>query len=218
MKKINVTIEVTSPIHLSSGRANVSLDADIVHDALGFPYFPAKRFKGLLYESALEIFEMFELSGLDTKNLAPLEEIFHRHSSGDVQLIVPNFFIFPIDEYENFSDEWKYLLATYPEIFTPEEILRSFTSVRYQTKLEDGVAADRSLRNLRVLDAGTKFFGEILVRNADKKVLNVLALAFKNLSAAGMKRNRGFGQIKCSADFGGATADELAQKFFAKEA
>ena len=218
MAEIDVTIEVVSPIHLSSGQANVNVDAEIIHDALGFPYFPAKRFKGLLYESALEISEMFALSGLDTKRLSPLEKIFHRHSSSDVQLIVPNFFMRPIDEYEKFCAEWKYLLATYPEIFTPEDVLNSFTSLRYQTKLENGVAADGSLHNMRVLDAGIKFFGRVVVLNANEKVFNLLALAIKNLSAAGMKRNRGFGQIKCSADFGGTTSDKLVQKFFARGA
>ena len=100
MAELDVTIEVLSPIHLNSGQADVNVDAEIVHDAQGFPYFPAKRFKGLLYESALEVVEMFELSGLDTENLASLEEIFHRHSESDIQLIVPNFYILPAVEYD----------------------------------------------------------------------------------------------------------------------
>ena len=200
MAEFDVTIEILSPIHLSSGRADVTIDAEIVHDALGFPYFPAKRFKGLLYESALEVFEMFELSGLDTKNLSPLEEIFHRQSTSAIQPIVPNFYIRPAEEYQKFCAEWKYLQTTYPEIFTAAEVLNSYTSIRYQTKLENGLAAEGSLHNMRVLDDGIKFFGKITLLNADDKVLNVLALAIKNLSAAGMKRNRGFGRIKCMAN------------------
>ena len=219
MAEFDVTIEILSPIHLSSGRADVTIDAEIVHDALGFPYFPAKRFKGLLYESAVEVFEMFELSGLDTKNLSPLEEIFHRQSTSAIQLIVPNFYIRPAKEYQAFCAEWKYLQATYPEIFTAAEVLNAYTSIRYQTRLEDGIAAEVSLHNMRVLDDVEKFYGKITLLNADDKVLNVLALAIKNLSAAGMKRNRGFGRIKCTATFnGGLTSDELAEKFFAKGA
>ena len=30
--------------------------------------------------------------------------------------------------------------------------------------------------------------------------MNLLALAIKNLTCAGMKRNRGFGRLKCTAD------------------
>ena len=200
MAEFDVTIEILSPIHLSSGQADVTVDAEIIHDAQGFPYFPAKRFKGLLYESALEVLEMFELSGLDTENLSPLEKIFHRHSSSEVQLIVPNFYIKPAAEYQDFCAEWKYLQVTYPEIFTAAEVLNALTSIRYQTKLDNGIAAEGSLHNMRVLDDGIKFFGRITLLNADKKVLNLLALAIKNLTCAGLKRNRGFGRLKCTAD------------------
>lgn len=217
MAEIDVTIEILSPIHLSSGQADVTVDAEIIHDEFGFPYFPAKRFKGLLCESALEILEMFELSGLDTKNLSSLEKIFHRQSKSEVQLIVPNFYILPAEDYQNFCAEWKYLQTTYPEIFTAADVLNSCTSIRYQTKLENGIAADGSLHNMRTLDEGTKFFGTMTLLNADEKILNLLALAIKNLSGAGLKRNRGFGRIKCTANFGGGeTSESLAEKFFAE--
>lgn len=218
MAEIDVTIEISSPIHLGSGQADVNVDAEIVHDAFGFPYFPGKRFKGLLYESALEIWEMFELSGLDGDKLSPLENIFHRHSESEVQLIVPNFFIQPLDEYENFCKEWNFLEKNYSEIFTPKKVLNSFTSLRYQVRLENGIEAKGSLRNLRVLDASLKFFGRITALNADEKVLNLLALAIKNLSSAGTKRNRGFGRIKCSAVFDGKSTDELIKEIFAEVA
>lgn len=218
MAKIDVTIKILSPIHLGSGQANVNIDADIVHDEFGFPYFPAKRFKGLLYESALEVVEMFELSGLTGARASTLEKIFHRKSESDVQLVVPNFYILPAAEYENLCAEWKYLQYRYPEIFTTTEILNAFTSLRYQTKLEDGVAADGSLHNLRVLDDGLKFFGSITLLNADDEIVNLLALAIKNLQAAGTKRNRGFGRIECAATFDGTDSDELVRKFLAKVA
>ena len=214
-KSIDVTIKILSPIHLGSGQADVNLDAEIVHDALGFPYFPAKRFKGLLYESAVEISEMLELSGLGAKDLL-LEKIFHRHSTSDVQLIVPNFYIRPLAKYEKICAEWKSLQENYRGIFTASDVLNSFTSLRYQTKLTGGVAEKGSLRNLRVLDAGTEFFGRITLLRPDAEIINLLALAMKNLSCAGTKRNRGFGQIKCTAKFGKVTSDELVKKFFAR--
>ena len=215
--EIDVTIKVLSPIHLSSGRADVTVDAEIVHDALGFPYFPAKRFKGLLYESALEVAEMFRLSGLE--GLPPLESIFHRKSEGAVQLIVPNFYVLPAKKYEGFCVQWRYLQTEYPDIFTANEVLKSYTAIRYQTRLEKGVAADGSLHNMRVLDAGTEFFGQITLLHADSDILNLLALAMKNLNVAGMKRNRGFGRISCTATFGdGSTSTTRVEKFFARRA
>lgn len=218
MATIDVTIKILSPIHLGSGQADVNVDAEIVHDEFGFPYFPGKRFKGLLYESALEVVEMFELSRLAAVKSSTLEKIFHRKSESNVQLVVPNFYIRPRAEYENFCAEWKYLQWKYPEIFTAFDVLNEFTSLRYQTRLTDGVAAKGSLRNLRVLDAGLEFFGEVTLLNADKEIVNLLALAIKNLTAAGTKRNRGFGRIKCTATFDGKDFDKLVRNFLAKVA
>ena len=42
--------------------------------------FPAKIFKGLLYESAVEIFEIFELAEMKSENLAEPEIFFHKFS------------------------------------------------------------------------------------------------------------------------------------------
>lgn len=218
MATIDVTIKILSPIHLGSGQANVNVDADIVRDEFGFPYFPGKRFKGLLYESALEVVEMFELSRLAGARSSTLEKIFHRQSDSDIRLVVPNFYILPAAEYETFCAEWKYLQWHYPEIFTATDVLNAFTSLRYQTKLENGVADKHTLRNLRVLDADTEFFGAMTLLNADEEIRDLLALAIKNLQTAGTKRNRGFGRIKCTASFDGTDSDKLVRKILAKVA
>lgn len=222
MAGIDVRIKVETPLHLGSGQADINLDAEIVHDEFGLPYFPAKRFKGLLYESAVEIFEMFELAKMNTKNLANPENIFHRYSddSGnveDVQVIVPNFYICPLDEYQKLCEDWSYLQTKYKEIFRPSDVLKNFTSIRYQTKLENGVAAKGSLHNLNVLNAGIEFCGKIEILNCDDKVLNLMALALKNLKSAGTKRNRGFGRITCAANFENVeTLETVINKFFEK--
>ena len=223
MAEIDVRIKVETPLHLGSGQADVNLDAEIVHDDLGFPYFPAKRFKGLLYESAVEIFEMFELAGMNTENLVMPNNLFHRFSDdggnvSEMKIIVPNFYICPIDEYQKLREDWSYLQSEYKEIFRPSDVLKNFTSIRYQTKLENGVAATGSLHNLNVLNAGLKFFGKIILLNADFRVINLFALALKNLSSVGTKRNRGFGRIICTADFeNDATVETVIKKFFAED-
>lgn len=222
MAKLDVKITVESPLHLGSGQANVNIDAEIVHDAFGLPYFPAKRFKGLLYESAVEVFEMFELAGMETKNLDTPENLFHRFSDdsgkvSEVQIIVPNFYICPLADYQKLCDDWHYLQNEYKEIFSPADVLKSFTSIRYQTKLENSIAADGSLHNLNVLNAGTEFFGTIEILNCNDEVLNLIALAMKNLTAAGTKRNRGFGRITCTANFENDSVETFVEKFFEKE-
>ena len=204
MAEFEVIIKVESPLHLGSGQADVNIDAEIIHDAFGLPYFPAKRFKGLLYESAVEVYEMFELAGVDTKNLATPKNLFHRFSDdngkvSEIQIIVPNFYL---KDYEKLCADWKYLQNEYKEIFRPADVLKNFTSIRYQTKLENGIVAKSSLRNLNVLNAGTEFFGTLEILNYNDEVLNLLALAAKNLTFAGTKRNRGFGKISCKINFG----------------
>lgn len=57
MKQYDVTIQLMSPLQLSGGQADVNVDIDMLVDAMGIPYIPAKRFRGVLYESALEVVE-----------------------------------------------------------------------------------------------------------------------------------------------------------------
>ena len=199
MAEFAVTIKIESPLHLGSGQADVNLDAEIVHDAFGLPYFPAKRFKGLLYESAVEVYEMFELAGMNTEKLANPENLFHKFSDdagnvSAVQIIVPNFYL---KDYQKLCADWKFLQKKYPAIFRPADVLKTFTSIRYQTELENGIAKKGSLHNLNVLNAGTEFFGKLEILNHTDEVLNLIALAIKNLTFAGTKRNRGFGRISC---------------------
>ncbi len=70
-----VRIKTESPLCLNSGKADVNVDADIVHDALGLPYFPGKRLRGLLYESAVEVVEMAELCEKNFVERKTVEEV-----------------------------------------------------------------------------------------------------------------------------------------------
>ena len=51
-----LTIQLLSPTMLMSGQ-DVNTDSTIVHDRYGIPFIPAKRVRGVLYESALEVAE-----------------------------------------------------------------------------------------------------------------------------------------------------------------
>ncbi len=195
----DVTIHTVSPIHLGSGREDVNLDAEVVADACGLPYFPARRFKGLLYESALEVTEMAELAGGRFASPELLEELFHHSSESQVQLTVPNFYLKAEGGYETISREWRSLMERYPGVFRPSDVLETYTSIRYQTRLEDGVAKDGSLHNMRVVNAGLDFTGTLELTDSTEAHVRLLALALRNLSIAGMKRSRGLGRISCRA-------------------
>ena len=218
--RIDVKIEVLSPIHLSSGQANVNVDAEVMHEANGLPYLPAKRFKGLLYESALEVTEMFERCGSDVNYSELLEKLFHHKSDNEnIQLIVSNFYLKPAKEYEIMSRAFSQLEKQFPELLTPTDVLNQFTSIRYQTKLQDGVAANTSLHNMSVVNAGIFIYGTMELVGEDlESCLELLAMAARNLTMAGMKRNRGFGRIRCTIKLeDGRTEETLIEAALNKE-
>ncbi|MEX5285598.1 RAMP superfamily CRISPR-associated protein [Selenomonas sputigena] len=192
-------IRAESPLHLGSGRADVNVDAEIVHDRAGLPYFPGKRLKGLIYESALEVLEMSEASGLQLFTEEELRELFQHGMETATQIILPNLYIEQGSAYRKMEKDWLYLEDRYPDLVSAEDVLSLYTSLRYQTKIdsETGTAAETSLRNIRVADEGLVFRGTVRLKEGTKKKLTILALALRNLSHAGMKRNRGFGRISC---------------------
>ena len=59
-----LTIKLLSPTMLMSGQGDVNTDSTIVHDRYGIPFISAKRVRGVLYESALEVAEMMDAAGM----------------------------------------------------------------------------------------------------------------------------------------------------------
>lgn len=196
---IYIHVKIFSPLHLGSGGADIHVDADIVQDDVGLPYFPAKRLKGLLYESGLEVSEMAGGRLIDKEKL---DTLFQRGRGGVQQLVISNLYL---ENYDVLHADLLYLQKTCPSVFCPAYVLDQYASVRYQTAINaaTGVAEENSLRNMRVLDAGLTFIGEIRILGGDKDCLQTLALAARNLSQCGGKRTRGFGWIACTLTQGG---------------
>ncbi len=195
--EFTLRVRTLSPLHLGSGQADVNVDAEVIHDEAGLPYFPAKRLKGLLYESALEVTEMNTPLGKGEELRAELDDLFHHGRQGKSRLIIPNLHL---EEQEAMKEDWLYLQRAYPEIFSANDVLEQYTSLRYQTRIDKktGTAADGSLHNMRVVEEGVVFEGKIEVLNGSDRQFKLLALACKNLTQAGLKRTRGFGCIDCA--------------------
>lgn len=221
---LKLKIKALSDLHLGSGRADVNIDTDTACNDIGMPYFPAKRLKGLLYESAAEVYEMAlrpielqrqndprpELGPMEIKeyykklpfsfydDLAPLfgHDIAKAKKQGK-QMIIHNMYM---QDYAGNQEAWEYLTAKYPSLLSQQAVIDEYTYIRYQTKIDEetGVAEDHSLRNMRVVKAGCTFVGNIEIINATEKDELILAAACANLHYAGGKRNRGLGKIKCS--------------------
>ena len=193
MKKFTLEVTALSPLHLGAGKADVVIDAEVVHDEYGMPYFPAKRLKGLLYESALELAEISQ-EALFT--MADLKELFGQGQQDGAGFTLENLYL---PHYDELRAGWSYLRKNYAGLFKEQDVLASYTDLRFQTMLdkETGTAADGSLHNMRMVDADTVFTGELELAADDKKNVRILELAFKNLRYAGAKRNRGCGRIQC---------------------
>lgn len=192
MKKMQVEVTLLSPLELGSGKADVVLDSEAVHDKYGMPFFPGKRFKGLLYESALELVEI-SCGAWFTED--EVNALFGHGSSDTVALRIDNL---TLTDYEKKQEQWQYLQESFPELFDKGALWESYTSIRYQTAIdENGIADEGSLRNLRVVDAGLKFTGSISLLQDVPKAQEILAKALMNLRYAGAKRNRGCGHVRC---------------------
>ena len=200
MKKMKIEIELLSPLQLSSGRENIIHDSDAVHDSYGVPYFPGKRLKGLLYESALELVEMGAKF-----NKRDIDILFG--NIGETRIRIDNFYLkssTEAEDAEKIRSSWSYLENKYPEIFNTENVWQSYTEVRHQTKIDEatGTAEDKSLRNMRVVQKGKRlaFIVDIYLVSGANRINddeNIVEQALLNLRFAGSKRNRGFGRIKC---------------------
>lgn len=193
MKKLLVKIETLSPLHLGAGKADIIIDAEVVHDEYGIPYFPAKRFKGLLYESALEI---AEISSDTLIKKAALDKLFG-HADGIAGFAIDNL---TVADYEKQRNAWKYLNAEFKGYFNEKSVLETYTELRFSTKInkKTGTAEDGSLRNIRLVDKGIVFTGVLELADDSKENLDILKRALANLRYAGAKRNRGCGHIKCT--------------------
>lgn len=198
MKKMKIEIELLSPLQLSSGREDIIHDSDAVHDSYGVPYFPGKRLKGLLYESALELVEMGAKF-----NKRDIDILFG--NIGETRIRIDNFYLkgrTEAEDAEKIRSSWSYLENKYPEIFNTENVWQSYTEVRHQTKIDEatGTAEDKSLRNMRVVQKGLYFIGDIYLLAGANRINDdesIVEQALLNLRFAGSKRNRGFGRIKC---------------------
>ena len=199
MRKYRIEIELLSPLHLGSGHQDVIVDAEVMHDRWGLPFFPGKRLKGLLYESALEL---AEISGGKWFTVYDVKKLFAQQQNDEWTaeesgLVVENF---NLPDHEELCKGWEYLNQQYNGIFTSQEVWDTYTELRSQTAInpETGTAETTTLHNMKVVDAGIKFLGCITIKDSNEMNDSILTKSLINLRYAGTKRNRGFGHIKCT--------------------
>lgn len=205
METIKMTIELLSDTLSGSGEGfGAVIDADVQYDDSGIPFIASKRIKGSLRNSLNDLLEMPAVwKALGIKDAKEKEIILDKYfgKKGSVQSStfgISNFFI---KDYESIRKWFVYLKTQYPDMFSNESILSSFTNIRRQTRVdENGIAEDHSLRTSRVVNKGLSFVADITIEKNDPEFEKYLALACANLKRIGLKRNRGLGEVKCSLE------------------
>ena len=212
-----LTIQLLSPTMLMSGQGDVNTDSTIVHDRYGIPFIPAKRVRGVLYESALEVAEMMETAKMTAFTTDDVKVLFNRLEgvTDEPRLSISNL---TISDYDVVSRELAQLEEQYPTVFTKDRVLEEYTSMRYYTSIDQmtGTAMEGTLHNSRVLNKGLTFKGHIDIEDMTDTDRYILSCAVRNVTGIGGKRNRGFGQVVCKIDDKAFDVDTIGGKLWNK--
>ncbi|HQI81908.1 MAG TPA: hypothetical protein PLR71_10160, partial [Deltaproteobacteria bacterium] len=164
------------------------LDTDIAYDDVGLPFIPAKRLKGLLRESAME------LETLGAVLQGTVQALFGTgYAPTGAEFKVSNGCIRQYGQTHR-ALQWLQGNERYGRLFHPHAVLGCFTRIRSQTAMTaEGTYADRSLRSMRVLNRGQEFFFALEAPEAHRPTLETVC---KVTRAMGAGRTRGLGQIR----------------------
>ena len=180
MKKIK--IELLSDLLCASGNSTAFIDAEAKFDKYGLPYIPAKSFKGVLKEAALEVIEITNSYSNDD-----IDALFGSDKSTG-SITVDNCKIVDHGTICNELEQNKI-----PAV----ECIKYFTTDRTQTAIDDGIAKETSLRKYRLIKKGVVAFETLI--DFDSKYNELMDKVILQLRYIGLRRNRGFGKIKLNA-------------------
>lgn len=219
----SITIKLRSDLCVGNGESvGYGIDNDICTDSFGFPYIPGKRILGCMREAAMQL-RSFGYKAATDKNI---EAIFGDANGSEGKLILGNAYLPEIDSMHHYirelaaksnkmnasgkigqksSPKWEddvieHLLRQ----STKEKLIRLYTSVRGQTKINnDGRAAGGSLRFIRVLNQydpmnkkPLEFISFADTTALEDEQIRLVEDACKALRHIGLNRNRGLGNIE----------------------
>lgn len=187
---MKIHIKLLSDMCTYSGETyNSMVDMDVVYDAYGIPYIPAKRIKGCIREAALELQEFGLISASE------YERLFGKEGNCQTAFSLSNAYL---KEYPALLAIAEHYKGT--ELTAPQNLLEQYTATRTQTAvdLETGVADKNSLRTMRVVRRGLEFDAEChLNRDADEELLRRAVSLVKHM---GVSRSRGLGLVQMTLE------------------
>ena len=175
-----------------------TIDSEAEHDDFGLPFIPARRLKGCLRECA----ELLSNSGLWEKSTDTLNYLFGMSADdGTKGIRIENAYI---SGYEQIKEDLKLLQENkeFQKYIYPDEVLDIFSDVKAQTKMENGVADDNSLRFTRIIhqfspfkkENRLEFIAKVEYPEGQEDKLKQICKALRHI---GMNRNRGLGCVRC---------------------
>ena len=175
---INYELKFFDYWHVSSGLSGgAALDSYVIKDSTGLPYVPGKTIKGLVREAA----EMFWDQGDIDKCFGSRGSKVGQENNDDTTQAQCYFGSATID---------KKIAA---EIMS-NNLEHNLFEIISATKIdEDGIAVDKSLRDIEVVLPIT-LIGRI--ENIDDKFAQNLVRALKSVKRMGLNRNRGLGRCE----------------------
>ncbi|MFN9115387.1 MAG: RAMP superfamily CRISPR-associated protein [Bacteroidota bacterium] len=183
MKSYHLFIRLLSYTSIGSGKGSVYVDQEFLTDAYGLPFINGNRIKGLLREALLEYLEM--TASENPQDL--VNALFGKSQTPDSRSAAQISHARPADYDQLVQD----ILALK---LSPEVVSRLSGNILYRTKInDDGVAADKTLRNIRVLNPGWVFRADVSLY--DEQQAENLKNAVNSLRALGSRRNRGKGEV-----------------------
>lgn len=194
----------------SGSGINSQADIEIQHDSYGLPFLGGKALKGLLDDECANILFSLYKQGKLGKWPEIVACLFGVPGSGLQEGGCARFG----------NAELPPLIrqAVVNEVkngrIRPDEVLKSLTSIRYQTSINyaTGAAEDKSLRSKQVLLREIPLEAQISLVGETPEIPQILSAAVKAFRRAGLGRNRGSGELKASLH--DSSGQDVTQNYF----
>ncbi len=183
-------IELLSDLCCGTGEGDgIGQDISSTYSKDGFPIIYGRRLKGLLRDKV----EFLQRKGYFTNNMA--SSIFGTgYLKGKIK--VGNAQLYNI---KKLKDEIKNLPKDLASMTSVAAVKEVYTTNRYATAIEDGVAKEHSFRVIGMFPKGLEF-GALLEMDFESNSVefNAIEDACKLLRNIGLGRNRGHGEVRCT--------------------
>lgn len=207
-----ISITLMSDICIGNGSSTGSaIDRDICTDRFGIPYLPARRVTGCLRAAAEELLQLgYDKDSLKGLSPDPIQTLFGNPWGESGLLRVDDGRLPGVEAMHGKIEAFRKAQDSTPAAIlrriTSDRIVGLYTTVRGQTRLENGLKADGSLRFTRVLNhydplkpnaeplrfvcpvSGDESLGE-----EEKRFLENVCLTLRHL---GTNRTRGLGRVE----------------------